>query len=56
VSRGKWLWPLRNPLSYSPQGYALALLWNVSELAGIRLPFAGWAFGVICGVKGKRVK
>ena len=44
-----WLWPLANPLRYSPAGYIVAIIWNVCELARVPCPFAPWAFGAIIG-------
>lgn len=53
-----WIWPLFKFWTYTPWGYAMAILWNMSELFKVPLP-ASWGpymFGVISGHKGKRVK
>ncbi|EPY7067866.1 hypothetical protein ACXEHY_004546 [Klebsiella pneumoniae] len=49
-----FLWPLSKPLTYSPLGYALAIVWNISELTRIPLPKAEYCFGVIIGRRGKK--
>lgn len=49
-----WLWPLTKPWEYSPLGYVLAVAWNITEILGIKMPYPGWCFGKIIGVKGKR--
>lgn len=51
----RFMWPIANPWTFSPWGYALALIWNGFELAGKPMPFAPYAFGVICGRRGKQV-
>ncbi len=49
-----WLWPIGQFWTFSPLGWVLAVIWNISELSNIRMPFAPWAFGVIIGRKGKK--
>jgi hypothetical protein len=41
--------------TYSPLGWACAVAWNVSEIIGVALPFAPWAFGHIIGCKRKKL-
>ena len=48
-----WLWPVHRFWTYSPHGWLLACVWNITELLHVRMPFASWAFGVIIGCKGK---
>lgn len=50
-----FLWNLRNPLEYTPMGYFLAIIWNISELLNIKLPMAGWCFGKIINKKGDKI-
>lgn len=50
-----WLWPLHRFWSFTPWGWALALVWNCCEMTGVSMPLAHLAFGVIIGHKGKRV-
>lgn len=51
-----WIWPLRRFWTYTPQGWVLAIAWNVSEYLGVSMPFAPQVFSVITGCKGKRIK
>lgn len=51
-----WLWPLHKFWTFTPWGWGLAVIWNVCELRGWAMPCAGWAFGVITGYAGARVK
>jgi hypothetical protein len=51
-----FLFPLRRPWTYTPQGYICAIIWNLSELAGIPLPRPEYFFGVIIGRKGKKTE
>lgn len=55
-SVGKWIWPVTRFWTFSPQGWALAVIWNCYEYAGKPMPHAGKAFGVIIGRKGKQIK
>ena len=50
-----FLWPLMRFWTYSPLGWLLAVIWNMGELMGCQMPFAGGAFGIICGYQGKKV-
>ncbi|MEX2986861.1 hypothetical protein [Serratia fonticola] len=50
-----WLWPIAKFWTFTPQGWLLAIAWNVCELLKIRMPYAEKAFGVIIGRKGKKV-
>ena len=50
-----WIWPVWKFWTFSPLGWVLAVMWNLSEYIKKPLPFAGWAFGIICGSKGKKV-
>jgi len=54
--RGAWMWPLLCFWTFSPLGWLLGLAWNACELIGVGMPAAGWAFGVITGMKGRCVK
>lgn len=56
MNKGKWFWPIGKFWTYSPHGWVLAVVWNTFELIGRPMPCAGWAFGVICGCSGRRVK
>lgn len=49
-----WLWPIGLFWTFTPLGWVLAVIWNISELLHIRMPLAPWAFGVIIGRKGKK--
>jgi hypothetical protein len=51
-----FLWPLTDFWTFTPWGYALAIVWNVCELAGVVVPHAPWVFGVIIGCAGKKVQ
>lgn len=51
----KWIWPISRFWTFTPCGWALAVVWNVCEFMKIRMPHAEKAFGVIIGRKGKRV-
>jgi hypothetical protein len=46
-----WLWPLARFWTYSPLGFACAVVWNACEMCHVRMPFAPWAFGKIVGAK-----
>lgn len=50
------IFPLWRFWTYTPQGFAAAIVWNCCELLKIRCPFAPQMFGAIMGVKGKRDK
>lgn len=50
-----WLWPVLKFWTFSPQGWVLALVWNMFEILHLKMPFAGWAFGVIIRYKGEKV-
>lgn len=52
----KFYWPIHKFWTYSPMGYALAVVWNCFELVGKPMPRRAWAFGVIMGAKGVKVK
>lgn len=54
-SPNKWLWPIGRFWTFTPLGWVLAVIWNMSEVLHVRMPFAPWAFGVIIGKKGKKV-
>lgn len=49
-----FLWPLSRPWTYTPIGYVCAVIWNISELTGIKLPKPHFFFGVIIGRQGKK--
>lgn len=49
-----WLWPIARFWTFSPLGWILAVIWNISELLHVKMPFAPWAFGVIIGHKGEK--
>lgn len=51
-----FIWPIHRFWTFSPLGWVLAILWNISEILGFALPCAPWAFGVIMGVKGQQVQ
>lgn len=51
-----FIWPLWKFWTYSPLGFVCAVVWNMCEILHIRCPFAGFMFGKINGLKGKRVK
>lgn len=46
------MWPLLRFWTYTPWGWAAAVVWNCSELLGVRCPFAPTLFGWIMGSKG----
>jgi hypothetical protein len=48
------MWPLLRFWTYTPWGWAAAVVWNCSELLGVRCPFAPTLFGWIMGSKGVR--
>jgi hypothetical protein len=48
------IFPLTKFWTYSPLGYAAAIVWNCSELLGVCCPFAPTLFGWIMGAKPKR--
>lgn len=50
--KDKWIWPVAKFWTFSPLGFVLAVLWNMFEYAGVKMPFAKFAFGVIIGRKG----
>lgn len=54
--RQGWYWPLERFWTFTPWGWAVAVIWNISELIGKPMPYAGEAFGVIIGCKGQRVE
>ncbi len=49
-----WLWPITKFWAFTPLGWILAVIWNISELLHVRMPFAGAAFGIIIGRKGEK--
>lgn len=53
--KDRWLWSLYKPWQYSPLGYVLAVVWNITEYMGVRMPFAPYAFGIILGKSGNKV-
>jgi hypothetical protein len=53
--RGCWMWPTLHFWTFTPWGWLLALMWNAFEVCGAGCPGAGWAFGVITGMKAQRV-
>lgn len=52
----KWMWPISKFWTFTPQGWALAVVWNICEMLQIRMPHADRAFGVIIGRKGNKVR
>lgn len=56
VMKELWVWPIHKFWTFSPQGWVLAVIWNVFELCHKPMPYAGKAFGVIIGKPGKRIK
>ena len=51
-----FIWPLSKFWTYTPQGWALAVVWNVCELYRLPVPCAPWVFGVIVGRKGTKIE
>jgi hypothetical protein len=51
-----WLWPITRFWTFTPLGWFLAVLWNLSEIFKTPLPFAGYIFGIIIGCKDEQVK
>ncbi|MCA6114266.1 hypothetical protein J6524_04895 [Bradyrhizobium sp. WSM 1738] len=49
------IFPLWKFWTYSPLGFAAAVVWNVSELLGFPCPFAPTMFDWIMGAKPVRV-
>lgn len=45
------IFPLWKFWTYSPVGFAAAILWNVCELCHVSCPFAPHVFGLIIGRK-----
>lgn len=45
------IFPLLKFWTYSPIGYAAAVIWNTSEILGVGCPFAPTMFGLIVGAK-----
>lgn len=52
----KWIWPISKFWTFTPQGWVLAVVWNICELMQVRMPHAERAFGVIIGSKGKKAR
>lgn len=50
-----WLWPIFKFWTFSPQGWILAVVWNIFELSHKRMPYAEKAFDIIIGIKGNKV-
>lgn len=48
------IFPLWKFWTYTPWGFAAAILWNVCELLHVRCPLAHVVFGLIIGRKGQR--
>lgn len=48
------IFPLWKFWTYTPWGFAAAIVWNVTEVNGIRCPFATALFGSIMDRPGKR--
>jgi hypothetical protein len=51
-----WIWPVAKFWTFTPYAWVWAVAWNISEILGVRLPFAGYAFGIIMGHKGARIR
>lgn len=49
------IFPLLKFWAYSPLGFVAAVIWNLTEVFGIRNPFAPQIFGLILGGKSNRV-
>lgn len=52
----RFMWPVMKFWRFTPWALVLACIWNLFELARKPMPFAPYAFGVICGHKVKRTK
>jgi len=50
----RFMWPVLTFWKFTPWAFMLACLWNLFELIRKPMPFAPYAFGVICGHKGER--
>lgn len=52
----RFMWPVMKFWRFTPWALMLACIWNMFELIRKPMPFAPYAFGVICEHKGKAVK
>lgn len=52
----RFMWPVLLFWRFTPWALLLACVWNCFELARKPMPFHVYAFGVICGHKGKKVQ
>lgn len=52
----RFMWPVTRFWKFTPWALLLACVWDCFELFRKPMPFAPYAFSVICGHKGKRVK
>lgn len=50
-----WLWPIFKFWTFSPLGWALAVVWNVCEICHCKVPFAPKVFEIIIGYKGEKI-
>lgn len=50
------IFPLWRFWTYSPHGFMAAVVWNVSEIIGVKCPFAPTLFGWIIGARRRKSK
>lgn len=48
------IFPLLRFWTYAPWGWCAAVVWNCTEILGVRCPFAPFMFGLIMGRSPKR--
>lgn len=49
------IFPLWKFWTYTPWGFLAAIVWNCTEIFGVRCPFAPFMFGLIMGRPGRKV-
>lgn len=49
--RRAMIFPLWKFWTYTPWGFCAAIIWNCCEMAGVRVPYAPFVFGLIINRK-----
>ena len=49
------IFPLLKFWTYTPWGWCAAVLWNCTEILGVRCPFAPQVLGLILNARPKRI-